>query len=268
MTLKIYGVLRFSRDAAGLDGLGELGIPFEHVKVIQGGRLPDPTAPDAPLNTTSPAFRAVNPNGLVPLDRRRRVCVGNESMAITLYLARKHGGPLAPKDVREEGLMIMWTLWAATECEGHGLRAMQNAAAVKTRDAAVYDAAVTALQPKVAVLDAALRDGKGFLVGGRFTVADLNVAEIMRYAQGAPELFSAHPNVQLDHRVPVAASVHGDDDRTERRTALSFGCREYPEEFARLAAAASGLACQKSASPARALRDQPRQLRIFSVTGS
>jgi glutathione S-transferase len=192
MTLKIYGVLR-SRATRPIWMAKELGIPFEHVKVIQGYRLPDSAAADAPLNTTSPAFRAVNPNGLVPsIDDDGFVL--NESMAITLYLARKHGGPLAPKDVREEGLMTMWTLWAATECEGHGLRAMQNAAAVKTRDAAVYETAVTALQPKFAVLDTALRDG--FLVGGRFTVADLNVAEIMRYAQGAPELFAAHPNVQ------------------------------------------------------------------------
>jgi glutathione S-transferase len=192
MTLKIYGVLR-SRATRPVWMAKELGIPFEHVKVIQGGRLPDPAASGAPLNTTSPAFRAVNPNGLVPsIDDDGFVL--NESLAITLYLARKHGGPLAPKDVREDGLMTMWTLWAATECEGPALRAMQNAAAVKTRDAAVYETAVTALQPRFAVLDAALRDG--FLVGGRFTVADLNVAEIIRYAQAAPELFAANPNVQ------------------------------------------------------------------------
>ena len=36
----------------------------------------------------------------------------------------------------------------------------------------------------------------GFLVGGRFTVADINVAEVMRYAMAAPELFSAAPRVK------------------------------------------------------------------------
>jgi glutathione S-transferase len=46
------------------------------------------------------------------------------------------------------------------------------------------------------VLDKALAEGGGFLVGGRFTVADLNVAEIVRYAQAAPELFAECPNVQ------------------------------------------------------------------------
>ena len=39
------------------------------------------------------------------------------------------------------------------------------------------------------VLDAALAKD-GYLVGGRFTVADINVAEVVRYAQAAPELFA------------------------------------------------------------------------------
>ncbi|MEJ0015166.1 MAG: glutathione S-transferase family protein [Acetobacteraceae bacterium] len=193
MTLKIYGVLR-SRATRPIWMARELGIPFEHVPVIQAYRLADPQASGAPLNTASPAFRAVNPNGLVPsIDDDGYVL--NESLAITLYLARKHGGPLAPHDVREEGQMIMWTLWAATECEGHALRVMQNAPAAKTRDAALHDAGILALEPKFAVLDKALQEGGGFLVGGRFTVADLNVAEIVRYAQAAPALFAARPHV-------------------------------------------------------------------------
>jgi glutathione S-transferase len=193
MSLKIYGVLR-SRATRPIWMAKELRLPFEHVKVIQGYRLPDPAAQDAPLNTNSPSFRAINPHGLVPVIDDDGFVLA-ESLAITLYLARKHGGDLAPRDAREDGLMTMWTLWAATECEGPALRALQNAA-VATRDPAVYEAAVTSLQPKFAVLDMALRDGGGFLVGGRFTVADLNVAEIVRYAQAAPELFAANPHVR------------------------------------------------------------------------
>jgi glutathione S-transferase len=45
------------------------------------------------------------------------------------------------------------------------------------------------------VLDGALAK-TGWLVGGRFTVADINVAEIVRYAQPAPELFEAAPKVK------------------------------------------------------------------------
>ncbi len=53
-----------------------------------------------------------------------------------------------------------------------------------------------ALREPFGVLDAALRDGGGFAVGGRFTVADINLAEVLRYAQPAAELFEAHPHVQ------------------------------------------------------------------------
>lgn len=194
MALKIYGVLR-SRATRPVWMAKELGLAYEQVPVIQYYRLPNPTAAGVPLNTQSPEFLGVNPNGLVPtVDDDGFVL--NESLAITLYLARKHGGPLAPKDVREEGQMMMWSLWAATECEGHALRTMQNAPSVKTRDSAVYDASVAALKPKFGVLDKALHDGGGHLVGNRFTVADLNVSEIIRYAQAAPELFVDAPNVQ------------------------------------------------------------------------
>lgn len=194
MTLKIYGVLR-SRATRPIWMAKELGIPYEHVPVIQGYRLPHPDAPDAPLNTNSPAFRAINPNGLVPsIDDDGYVL--HESFAITLYLARKHGGPLAPRDLREEGLMLKWTLWAATEVEMTALRTGQNSASVQNRDASVYEAGVTALRPKFAVLDKALQEGGGHLVGGRFTVADLNVAEVVRYAQPASELFTDVPNVR------------------------------------------------------------------------
>ena len=35
-----------------------------------------------------------------------------------------------------------------------------------------------------------------YIVGNRFTVADVNVAEVVRYAQAAPELFEAAPRVK------------------------------------------------------------------------
>lgn len=195
MALKIYGVLR-SRASRPVWLAKELGIPFERVPVIQAYRLADANAADAPFNTASPAFRAINPNGLIPsIDDDGLVL--HESLAINLYLARKHGGPLAPRDLAEDGQMTMWSLWAAIECETHTLTILQRGAGGKTEeDRGAADAAIDALRRRFSVLDAALKHGGGHLVGRRFTVADLNLAEIFRYAQPATALFAEYPAVE------------------------------------------------------------------------
>ncbi len=192
--LKIYGVYR-SRASRNIWLAHELGLPFEHVPVIQVYRLPEPDAASAPLNTASPAFRAINPAGQIPsIDDDGFVL--HESLAINLYLARKHGGPLAPATVQEEGRMAQWSLWAATACETHALNVLYHRVGKPPaeRNPAIAAAAIESLRAPFAVLDGALAES-GYLVGQRFTVADINVAEIIRYAMPAPELFAAAPHV-------------------------------------------------------------------------
>lgn len=189
--LTIYGVYR-SRASRNIWLAEELGIPFRQVPVIQHYR----TVPAGMLHTQSPEFLKINPNGLIPsIDDDGLVL--HESLAINLYLARKHGGPLAGANVAEEGQIAMWSLWAATGVEPHAINVlyhrMGNPSGVK--DPKIADAAVEALKGPFAVLDKAL-EKSGWLVGNRFTVADLNAAEIVRYAQPAPELFEATPRVK------------------------------------------------------------------------
>ena len=181
--LTIYGVYR-SRASRNLWLAHELGIPFKHVPVMQLYRLKEPI-PAGVVHTKSPSFLKVNPNGHIPsIDDDGLVL--HESLAINLYLAKKHGGPLAPATVAEDGVIGMWSLWAATEVEPHSLSIVQNGPS---------EAAIGALRGPFAVLDRALAE-TGWLVGGRFTVADINVAEVVRYAQSASALFDAAPNVK------------------------------------------------------------------------
>ena len=193
--LTIYGVYR-SRASRNIWLANELGLPFKHVPVIQHYRLSDAKAADAPLHSRSAAFLKVNPNGHIPsIDDDGLVL--HESLAINLYLAKKHGGPLAPANLAEEGEMGMWSLWAATEVEPHSINVLYhrvgNPSGVK--DAKAGDAAVEALRAPFAVLDKTLAK-EGHVMGGRFTVADINIAEVVRYAQAAPELFDAAPRVK------------------------------------------------------------------------
>ena len=194
--LTIYGVTR-SRASRIIWLCHEIGIPFKQVPVIQAYRLADLDAPGAPIHTRSAEFLKVNPNGHIPSidDNGFKL---HESLAINLYLARKHGGPLAPANAQEEGLAVMWSLWAATECETHALSLQQHLAAFppEKRKPEVVEAALAALEAPFAVLGAALAEGNGHVMGGRFTVADINVAEIIRYAKPATQLFDAHPRVK------------------------------------------------------------------------
>jgi glutathione S-transferase len=191
--LTIYGVHR-SRAARTIWLANELGISFAHVPVVQRYRL-SAEAATGTLHTRSPDFLKVNPNGHIPTIEDDGLVL-SESLAINLYLAKKHGGPLAPADLAEDALMTMWALWAATEVEPHALVVLNNRQAKppEERDGNAAAAAISALRTPFAVLETTL-GASGYIVGGRFTVADINTAEVFRYAMPAPELFEAAPRV-------------------------------------------------------------------------
>lgn len=192
--LTLYGVSR-SRASRNIWLLNELNVPFKQVPVIQAYRLKG-EPPAGTIHTRSPDFLKINPNGHVPSMEDDGLIL-HESLAINLYIAKKHGGPLAPKDLKEDGLLGMWSLWAATEIEPHSIQIYYHMIAKPEaeRDAKVLAAAIEALKAPFAVLDKALAEGNGHPMGGRFTVADINLAEVIRYAIPARELWTAAPHV-------------------------------------------------------------------------
>ncbi|MGE6782283.1 glutathione S-transferase family protein [Ensifer adhaerens] len=193
--LTIYGVYR-SRASRNYWMARELGIPFTSVPVLQARRVADPLAADAPINTKSPVFLAVNPMGLIPAIEDDGVVL-TESLANNLYLARKHGGPLAPADIVEEGLIGNWTMWAATEVEPHAVKIIltyDHGAEETEAGKATIAACAKSLERVFARMEQHL-ERRDYLVGDRFTVADLNLAEVFRYAMSQTQLFQTHPRV-------------------------------------------------------------------------
>ena len=120
---------------------------------MQRYRLPDPP-PAGVVHTRSPEFLKVNPNGHIPSIDDDGVVL-HKSLAINLYLAKKHGGPLAPANVAEDGEMTMWSLWAAIEVEGHAINIIYHRVsnAGRPMDPKIADEAVEALRGPFAVLD-------------------------------------------------------------------------------------------------------------------
>ncbi len=186
MTLKIYGVAR-SRAFRTLWMAGELGLPYEHVKVdfADGG-------------TRRPEYLAINPNGHIPAidDDGFRLW---ESMAINLYLAKKYASgsnPLYPPDLQSEARVWQWSFWGMSEVERPALTVLLNRIGPEnSRDAAAADAAERALAAPLKVLDAAL-SSTPYLVANHFTVADLNVAGILAWARQARVNLAAYPNAE------------------------------------------------------------------------
>jgi len=194
--LTIYGVYR-SRASRVYWMAEELGLEFQSVPVLQARRLADPSAPDALLNTHSPDFIAVNPMGQIPSIKDGDL-VMHESLAINLYLARKYGGPLSGKTVEEDGLLTMWTVWAAAEVEPHTVKIVltyDNGLENSEDGKQTIAVACRSLRRPLAVLENHLAS-RQWIVGDRFTVADLNLAEVLRYAQSEDALFQAHPNIK------------------------------------------------------------------------
>lgn len=194
--LTLYGCYR-SRATRPLWALFETGMAFSHVPVIQAYRLADPGAPDAPVNTASAAFLAVNPMGQIPALVDGDLVL-TESLAITLHIARRAGGLIAPADNAETALMEQWALLAASSIEGAALDITFTFAKGQDKapeGAALVAKAVETLRRPLARLEAQLA-GQKWLVGGRFTAADIMVEECARYAQPHPTLLAEFPAVK------------------------------------------------------------------------
>ena len=169
--LKIYGTAH-SRTARVLWMAKELGLDFEHVPLMMG----DAALKQAPFLKINPAGRvpAINDNGFVMA----------ESLAINLYLARKYGDrtapSLAPGSLEEEAKIWQWSSWAMTDLEGplNLIHLHRNFFPPEKRDPKVAEAAEAQVQRPLAMLNSILADS-AYLLGERFTVADLNVASVL-----------------------------------------------------------------------------------------
>jgi len=193
--LTLYGVYR-SRASRPLWLLGETGTPFRHVPVIQGYRLADPQAPDAALNTQSAGYLAVNPMGQIPALTDGDLLL-TESMAITLHIARVTSGPLAPATPEELAQAENWAFFATTSIERPAVEityAYMDGVADQPEGQAIIAAASEQLRRPLARLEN-LFSSTDYLTGDRFTVADITVAECVRYTQAHPALLAKFPAV-------------------------------------------------------------------------
>jgi glutathione S-transferase len=180
MALVIHGSAR-SRTMRVLWMAAELGLDFEH----------DPVAFDDPALKTA-AFLALNPAGAIPTIEDDGFALA-ESLAINLYLAKKHGrGALYPASPEGEAQVWRCSLWAQGQLEPWIMRdALQG-----DLRAVIAEAARPAVAAALSSLERAL-EGRQWLLGEAFTVADLNVAAVLSPSRAEHLDLTPYPNVAV-----------------------------------------------------------------------
>jgi glutathione S-transferase len=165
--------------------LEEVGVPYEYKRIsIRDG------------DTRKPEFLKVNPAGKIPVLVDGNVTL-TESMAINFYLAEKYGKGLMPADPVERAHVYEWSFWAISNVQPLLLDILLNTMIrpEAERDARAVDAARTQIPPYLNTLNRTLQ-GRDYLVGKQYTVADLNTASVIGLSAFVGVDLGAFPNVQ------------------------------------------------------------------------
>ncbi|WP_297110860.1 glutathione S-transferase family protein [uncultured Devosia sp.] len=143
----------------------ELGLDYAH----EDWGLPnrDPKVPE---------FMALNPNAKVPVLVEDDFVLW-ESIAIMLYLNRKAGGDLVPEEARQQGLVMQWVLWQNNEMGSNWAYPLMSI----IRKAPGFDDPqkvadnIEAWTGKMNIIEAHLAKSGDFVVGNRFSLADIAI---------------------------------------------------------------------------------------------
>ena len=180
--IRLYGST-YSRAARCLWMLEETEQPYEHRDLAELDAA-------AALQTVT----EVNPIGKVPALEDGELKLF-ESMAINLDLAARYSSALWPSDVVNQGRATAWSIWGMTEMEPPLAQLFLERVIRKEGERDLQNEA-QALDTLTRPLDALEKylDGMDYLLGEKFTVADLNLASVLTLMNRANYDLQAYPN--------------------------------------------------------------------------
>lgn len=183
--LTLYGPAR-SRASRVLWMLEECGVPFHHEDLARYATMEEKAA----------AVRKIYPFGKVPFIVDGDLVLA-ESMAINLYLARRYGQELWPRSEAAQAQALQWSFFAVTEVDPPMVQLLIERMFRKEADRNVENEKKNAelIKRPLAYLNEQLA-GRQYLLGDRFTVADLNVACIFSMANGARVTLEEYANLR------------------------------------------------------------------------
>lgn len=166
--IKLYGN-PYSRANRVRWALEETGVLYEEELVTLDSQ-----------GTKSKDFTKINPNSRIPVINDDGLILF-ESIPICLYIAKKYGlESIYVEDIKEEGLVFQWSVWAMTELEKYNEIASLHMTWYKEpqKDTKIGENAQNEIRRCLNILEDAIKDN-GYLVGKRFTIADIIVTEVL-----------------------------------------------------------------------------------------
>ena len=145
----------------------------------------------------TPAYVALNPNSQIPVMEDDDYVLW-ESNVITRYLCAKHSpGNLYPSDLQQLFNAERWMEWQQTMINPASRNGFWHLIRLPAdqRDPALIAQSNAAVEPLMAMLDAHLAS-RSFMVGERFTMADIPLGcEVQRWF-GLPQTRERRPNIE------------------------------------------------------------------------
>jgi glutathione S-transferase len=178
--------------------LHELGLAYECRRILPRSG-----------ETKTAEFTTLNPRQKIPLLQDGEFLIG-ESPAIAAYLSDTYGSAettLIPTAARERATWLEWCFYVMTELDATSLYVMRRHHALKH----IYGEAPVAVDGAAAYFctqlrhaERALQDGREFLVGSRFTTADMLLTTCLNWA--------------VDYGVPVTPACLAYAERISARS--------------------------------------------------
>jgi len=162
----------------------EMGIEFDEIKVdFEKG------------DQFKPEYLRLNPNGKIP-------CIVDgdfvlwESMAINNYLATKYHTDLLGDSPEEKALVDQWSYWSLLEMQPHlyTIGFQKFRAEEGQRDEKAIEKAMEPLPKLFEILENQL-EGKEYILGDNFSLADINVGSVVLVADFAKYDYSSYKKV-------------------------------------------------------------------------
>ena len=179
--------------------LHELGLDYESRPILPRSG-----------ETKTQEYTRLNPRQKIPLLQDGDFTIA-ESPAIAAYLSNTYGTPetaLIPSEPREQASWLEWCFYVATELDATSLYVMRRHGDLKH----IYGEAPVALESAASYFatqlrhaEQALQEGRPFLVGERFTTADMLLTTCLTWA--------------VSYRVPVTAACLAYMERITSRPA-------------------------------------------------